>query len=363
MKNIINLFILSLSCILFAGCSDDDNKSDVIVSLVASTSNLEQPAMGGSGEIVLVATEGVSISSSADWCTYTLSGNTITFTTTYNQSIESRNATISIVRGEDQQFISIVQSGEVLSVSEERLVITRGGGKARVIVKCNVSYTVEPADSWISYSIENDSILTFDVENTDVNRKSTIKIHTTNNPSRIKTISLLQFTPAINELKGDWDFTYNDGNNTETAIVRLTTSGNVVIFNNFPFRYSSTGVTQLAAYFNNTTGDIYFPITQPGGTYNIGGTTYYAYLCVSDGQYLASQKTPTIQLPGIVEYNDPTNGFSYIFPEDNEAASGLTINSLYLGLFTTAMEKNAIGPDFKTYAGGQMYSNIKMKKR
>lgn len=373
MKNIINVFLLSLSCILFAGCSDDDNKGDVVTTLIASTENLIQPPTGGSGEIVLLTTDGVSIDSSVDWCTYTVSGNTIKFDIAYNPSSESRNAIISVRKGEDHQHISILQNGEVLDTDQERLFVrqtgkTTAGGTLQFIVRANAPFSVKANDSWIDYTIKDDSIVLVTPTTTTDNRRGSITVYLTNNPSHQKTIPLLQFTATINDFIGDWDLTYTNVNGARTtAIITMARMGsNSFVINNFPYPSSPNGLATVAGYVDFNNGNINFPITLQTGKYTAGTTALYGYLCVYDrvNDYVFGSPTPDIQLPGITEYFDSTNGISYTFPVDKEVTMGVSLDSFIIALFTKEKDKDTGVVDFESMAGYiEMYTDVVLKKR
>lgn len=373
MKNIINIFLLSFSCILFTGCSDDDSKGDVIVNLIQSTENLIQPPVGGSGKIVLISADGVAVSSSEDWCTYTISGNTVTFNAAYNPSSESRNATIFIKKGEQQQQVSILQDGEILDLNKDRLIVrqsgkTTAGTTLELIVRTNVPFSVKPNESWINYTIKDDSIVLITPTVSTNNRRGSVTVYLTSNPNHQKTATILQFNPSTNDLAGDWDFTYTNISNVRTTakITMIKASNNGFKIENFPYPPSPTGLAVVGGYLNLDNGNINLPITQETGRYTSGSTNLYGYLCVYDNtnDYVLGSPSPAIQLPGILEYFDDENGISYTFPVDKGIAMGASIDSFLITLFSKPKDDKTGEIDFNSMMPYfEKYTNVVLKKR
>lgn len=176
MKNIYYILLFAAFCLLFTGCSSDDDANGVSLKIVKSDVSFED--IGGEGSIEVFSESPFEVAIEVDWCTYTVSGNTIKLNVTPNTSIEGRNATVTIISGDEAPvLINVIQAGGVffLPNGEQRLHYALGGGSKPVDVYSSQPYLVEiPADcDWLTYAIKNDKVI-FTATKAEAPRKTVV---------------------------------------------------------------------------------------------------------------------------------------------------------------------------------------------
>ena len=159
MKNVWNILVLCLCCVL-AGCSDDDSPIGGTAIQIESA-DLDFTAEGGEGSITVAGNGVISAVSDKDWCTVSVDGMTIHVTVAESQEITSRTALIAISAGADSREIPVVQAGALATLGDgpTSYVFGYDGGTFEYSFKSNVSYTVEipeDAKAWISYVEDTD---------------------------------------------------------------------------------------------------------------------------------------------------------------------------------------------------------------
>ena len=129
-------------------------------------------ADSGSGKISYAVTnpsDGVKpkVKSSTDWLVVTMSGNTISYTTTANPSNKSRSAKITIIYGDESIEIVITQAGkpkpslELTSPSSASVTADGGGGKVEYTLtnrRDDVKLSVNSSADWLIVNVSGDTI-------------------------------------------------------------------------------------------------------------------------------------------------------------------------------------------------------------
>ena len=129
-------------------------------------------ADSGSGKISYAITnpsDGVKpkVKSSADWLVVTMSGNTISYTTTANPSDKSRSAKITIIYGDESIEIVITQAGkpkpnlELTSPSSASVTADGGGGKVEYTLtnrRDDLKLLVNSSADWLIVNVSGDTI-------------------------------------------------------------------------------------------------------------------------------------------------------------------------------------------------------------
>lgn len=115
MKKIFYFAIMACLTGFVSACSDDgmDNPYATDDALSVVSNDVMIPSAGGTGNIVVDGNGTVTAESSLDWCTTAVSGNTVTVTATANNSIESRNAIVTIKSGNKSTQVTVYQEGMV----------------------------------------------------------------------------------------------------------------------------------------------------------------------------------------------------------------------------------------------------------
>ncbi len=129
-------------------------------------------ADSGSGMISYAVTnpsDGVKpkVKSSADWLVVTMSGNTISYTTTANPSDKSRSAKITIIYGDESIEIVITQAGkpkpslELTSPSSASVTADGGGGKVEYTLtnrRDDLKLLANSSADWLIVKVSGDTI-------------------------------------------------------------------------------------------------------------------------------------------------------------------------------------------------------------
>ena len=115
MKKIYYFAFIACLAMFVSACSDDgmDNPYATDESLTVVSNDVMIPSVGGSGNIVVEGNGTVTAESSLGWCTTAVSGNTVTVTATVNNSIESRNAIVTIKSGSKSTQVTVYQEGMI----------------------------------------------------------------------------------------------------------------------------------------------------------------------------------------------------------------------------------------------------------
>ncbi|WP_051697825.1 BACON domain-containing protein [Prevotella sp. 10(H)] len=179
MKNLFNILLLSLFCIFIVGCSDDDKEESVLRIIEKS---IEFPADGGTGKIVVEATQAVSATSDQDWCTVIVSDKTISVTVTPVDILESRNARITIKSGNEVVYAEVSQQGVILwlygtNITNNTIEFPYNGSSVSGESRINRQFTIEAPD-WVHFTVDELGEFTISVDpNSSVTeRTATLKI-------------------------------------------------------------------------------------------------------------------------------------------------------------------------------------------
>lgn len=199
MNKIYYILLLAASCLLFTGCSSDDEENGVALKVVKSNVSFED--VGGEGSIEVLSETPFEVAVEADWCTYTVSGNIIKLNVEPNTSIEGRNAIVAITSGDEAPvLVNVIQAGGVFHLpdNEQSFNFYLPGGSKTMRVHSTQPYLVEiPEDcDWLTYAIEEDK-LTFTATKAD-------------NPRKTVTVNLRMGEKVFSLRIGQSAFSYDD---------------------------------------------------------------------------------------------------------------------------------------------------------
>lgn len=210
MKKLLNIFILSLCCIL-ASCSDDD--SPVGGTLTIASTDLDFTAGGGEGSIVVAGTGAITAVSDKDWCTVSVEGMTVHVTVATSDDITSRTAVVTISSGIESVEVPVVQTGLVANIGGSDRCFGYAGGT--FTIETNTTYTVtipEDAQEWISYTEETDESgrktqLVFNVGSATALRGTEISLQLGGKEHKISVVQI-----EADDIVGTWNCSYLSGN-------------------------------------------------------------------------------------------------------------------------------------------------------
>lgn len=171
MKKILGLFVLAMGCLMWTSCSSDDY-TEKVNSVQVELAETTIAAAGGTATIQVTGT-GIKATSAASWLSVNVNGNTIVATATANPMRESRATHVTVTASNgDEQLISIVQYGLVLSLSVGELDVNGSTQEYVIEAETTVPLTVTSDVDWV--------IATYDAENHVIN--VTIKNNVDENP-------------------------------------------------------------------------------------------------------------------------------------------------------------------------------------
>ncbi|MDO4163955.1 MAG: BACON domain-containing protein [Bacteroides sp.] len=169
MKKYIYLF-LTISCLTgLVACSDDDNEYvSGSSSIQIVSSDVLFQAAASEGTVVFSATGDVTVSTDRDWCTASISGNTVNVSVPENGNLEGRAALLTLYCGSDSVNVSVQQTGLVFQVSAGSSIITDSNEAHSVTydVNTNVNLTISTDSDWFTASVDGDELTVTFQENT-----------------------------------------------------------------------------------------------------------------------------------------------------------------------------------------------------
>lgn len=325
MKNIYAIMTL-MFCILFVGCSDDDNNTgEQLLKVVASESSFD--CHGGAGTIRVESPMAISAGSTEEWCQVAVNENVVNMTVSPNLLIGSRTAMVIIRAGEEETKVPVYQLGDIFDTTLKNADFTAKGGELSFRVKSNWDVSFEEVDeTWITctYSAENEQVTIKAAPLTEGGkfRTNTMKVKSGTHEIPVT------FTQV--NMAGKYAcYTNGGGTAYGTCLIEATET-------DFLYKVTPTGSAYDAPYYakcRNGQFVIYFG--QYLGTYN-NKDFPHVYLCAYD-------KTGRLVWGNAQEYVAPLKGvnsegkMSLIF-EDNGSWSGYNVDGFYYGLFSDLLE-------------------------
>lgn len=159
-------FALLAAVLAFASCTEEP-KYVAEAKLEIVKSNLVLPCEGGEGYVILEDGTGVTVETGVSWLSSSVNGNTVIFTATANESIESRYASVSITSPNGTATVTAQQMG-ALSVSFSPSDINTGCKAARFTFPYEYSTKIEASASvsWITAQTTDKELIVALSENT-----------------------------------------------------------------------------------------------------------------------------------------------------------------------------------------------------
>lgn len=170
MKKILGLFVFAIGGLLMTSCSSDDY-TEKVNSVQVESAETTIAAIGGTATIQVKGT-GISATSAASWLSVAVDGNTIVATATANPMRESRATHITVTASNgDQQLVSVVQYGLVLSLSDSEIDVNGSTHELTIATETTIPVTVTSNTEWITavYDAENNVINVTIKNNVDEN--------------------------------------------------------------------------------------------------------------------------------------------------------------------------------------------------
>ena len=176
MKYLLNILVIFSFSLILVGCGDDDYEEQPL-SIVKSVQEFE--AVGGNQKVTVEGIENASIQSDKDWCTATLSGNTLSIDVPANNSYEGRTAQLTLKLTNQTVFVNVYQKAnlfwiEGLDFLNKDLIFSRDGESLEnLVVNSNLPIEISKSADWIKYTYTN-GILSISAGATNEVRQGTI---------------------------------------------------------------------------------------------------------------------------------------------------------------------------------------------
>ncbi|KAA6317982.1 hypothetical protein EZS27_031948 [termite gut metagenome] len=219
MKVIYNRIFLLFGVFLITACSDNDSSVLTTDNISIVEANVSFTAEGGTGSIVVMATEKivVSVDPSQSWCKWALEDNIITVTIPANKELEGRTAMVKISAKGNTLSVPVTQTGAVLAVSASFIDFEGQGGRQAIAIKNTLPepYNVEVEDDWLTYKIEGDSLIVTAEKSNVVIRESKVNI--------ILNERVIEVLAQQINIEGNYTMSYFEYDDLETLLSRSVT--------------------------------------------------------------------------------------------------------------------------------------------
>lgn len=243
------LYILPVVlCILFSGCSDDNNAdAEGVIGVVSS--KVSFTAAGGTGTIKLEAGSGVSVTTDREWCTATVSGDVVTVTAQPNMTVDGRTCLVVLTSGGLKSNIPVTQYGVTIKTEPNEVTLKGRGGQAEVIVSCDVPFKAEALEEWMEVEMRGDTLIVKAGASTDAQNIRSGKVLLTVGDELLSTelvVNQLPLTMNYEEFLGRWVFRHDRNvNDTVTLSTKVENESFLVegLFFDFVLKYHEDGGT------------------------------------------------------------------------------------------------------------------------
>jgi hypothetical protein len=138
---------------MFLTACGGDTFEEKVSSVNVTSAITVIPVMGGTATINVTG-DGISATSSADWLTVSVEGNTINLQAAGNSSNQSRNALVNISAANgDKTFVNISQQGMVIRIVADNSYVFEGEDNADALIvnNSNVDFETVVSADWIKF--------------------------------------------------------------------------------------------------------------------------------------------------------------------------------------------------------------------
>lgn len=279
MKNINKFIALFAAAVSIAACNKADNSwyvtSDNYVLTVKSADVSFGPA-ASEGEIVVEAEGAVKAVSSQDWCVVNVQGNVVKVSAEACESLEGRNAEVTVTSGERKVVVPVHQEGFILIIDAEPsfLVNAEPAAPLTIPVKANCAIEVSSTVEWLSVeAVEGGYEITAAVNEAAEYRRGAVNI----GPKQVwvgqwgsegQPSIIGKYTIYFEDEEGEW---YQP----DVEIV-AGTSANTFVIKNLLYYSEDAPAVDLPLWLNASTGDYYIQnLCLLSPAISLSGSTYY----------------------------------------------------------------------------------------
>jgi len=157
MKKILSIMILLAGVISFTSCSDDDPTYTAPAQLALKSADAFFEAAGGTGSIVVNSAEAIQATSTVDWVSAAVSGNTVTLTVAPNENLEGRSTNIVLKSATAAKEVNITQRGIIYGLANGNVYRIADTANSKVSVPVTQSTNVSASSlvDWLTASFNS----------------------------------------------------------------------------------------------------------------------------------------------------------------------------------------------------------------
>ena len=318
MKKLLSIFSIAVMLIAFSSCENEEGHGyEIADNIQIVSNNISFDAKAQSGTVEVIAPGAVTVKCDAPWVTTSVDGGIINVAVTQNNSLEGRNAVLTIMSGSEKKTITVAQRGYVFDIDFGGSTDLKLGDAAFTKAypcKSTLDLVITTAASWLT-AVYADGKLTISAEeNTTGNPRKGYIIYSFGPGTEEQTISVMQC--EVSDMYGDYYFAFYDGSTGALQFFSssiTTTSGldgSEGLF--LVFKISSTSTMTLPLGWDDTNKKFNITNAQYLGMFG----TYYVHNIVWDetegkinyGVYNFQDAAVDVDDDGIVFANIEDNG-------------------------------------------------------
>ncbi|MDO4163270.1 MAG: BACON domain-containing protein [Bacteroides sp.] len=318
MKKFIYIFLTISGLTGLTACSDDESTySSSESSIEIISSDVLFQAAAGEGTVEFSATGDVTVTTDRDWCTASISGNTVNVSVTENGNLEGRASLLTLYCGTDSVNVSVQQTGLIFQLSAGSSILTDSdeAHSLTYTVNTNVDLTISTDSDWFTASIDGDELTVTFTENTTGHIRTGTLTYASTTFSGEMEVTQYEFA---NDLAGDCYLIYYNSSGTMYSMAgELSETG----------LYLTEKDWTVALTFDSETMEMVIPNAQLAGT----SGDYYVYDILGGGGYITYSTTVSADM--VISY-DSEEGVTYFELTDNGSWSSRAVERLYFYTFT-----------------------------
>lgn len=213
MKKILSIFSIAVMLVAFSSCENEEGHGyEIADNIQIVSNNISFDAKAQSGTVEVIAPGAVTVKCDAPWVTTNVDGGIINVAVTQNNSLEGRNAVLTIMSGSEKKTITVAQRGYVFDLDLGGATDLKLGDAAFTKAypcKSTLNLEISTSASWLT-AVYADGKLTISAEeNTTGNPRKGYIIYSFGPGTEEQTISVMQC--EVSDMYGDYYFAFYDG--------------------------------------------------------------------------------------------------------------------------------------------------------
>lgn len=213
MKKILSIFSIAVMLIAFSSCENEEGHGyEIADNIQIVSNNISFDAKAQSGTVEVIAPGAVTVKCDAPWVTTSVDGGIINVAVTQNNSLEGRNAVLTIMSGSEKKTITVAQRGYVFDLDFGGATDLKLNDKAfskAYPCKSTLDLEISTSASWLTAVFADGKLTISAEENTTGNPRKGYIIYSFGPGTEEQTISVMQC--EVSDMYGDYYFAFYDG--------------------------------------------------------------------------------------------------------------------------------------------------------